>query len=411
MVETKFKIMKNSSTLTKLSAVAFALMLFSSCSKNEDQGITNLTIDRKNDTQAQVIDQNINTNTTLEDRVNGVDYMVNQPIDVTAGLTIKPGVTIMFADGAGLTIAESGSITAIGADGNVIYFTSKSGKRSAWKGITVLSNNAKNVLSYCKVEHGGNANSANITIGSATKAAQVEISNSEITASGTDGIVVAQGSKLIAFSSNNIHTNSAFPISMHITDAAMLENTNQFSNNGKEYIKVTGDGASVITKEITLKKLSESFLVSGVITAGNKFSIAAGSRVAMDTNADITIDGVAGNGAFSAVGTASQPINIVSIYQGTGIWNSIRFRSSNSNDNKIEFCNISGGGFGSGNGTAMISVMNDNGGSSNIVIRNSNIMNSAAVGIYIQSANSEYNSDIIYGNVYSNNVKGNIQID
>lgn len=407
--------MKPTSTFTKLSAVAFALMLFSACSKNEDMGNTNLDIDRKNDSQAQTINEtSINTSTTWNDQVNGVDYMVMQNVRVESNLTIKPGVTVMFADGAGLEIGENGSITAIGENGNVIYFTSKSGKRSAWKGITVLSNNAKNVLSYVKVEHGGAANNfgtGNIIVGAAGNTAQVEISHSEITASGTDGIVVGEGSKLIGFSDNNIFTNSAFPINMHITDAANLENTNQFSNNGKEFIKLNANGDNMLTQPISLKKLSESFLLSGKATVGNTFNIAAGSRVAMDNNAEIVIDGVAGHGSFSAVGTQAQPINIVSIYNGTGIWNSIRFRSSNSNDNMIQYCNISGGGFGTGNGAAMISVVNENGGSSNIVIRNSNIMNSAAVGIYIQSANSEYNSDIIYGNVYSNNVKGNIQID
>ncbi len=407
--------MKPTSTFTKLSVAALGLALFSSCSKNEDLGNTNLAIDRKNDSQAQTINEtSINSTTIWQDQVNGVDYMVNQNVRVESNLTIKPGVTVMFADGAGLEIGENGSITAIGEDGNLIYFTSKSGKRSAWKGITILSNNAKNVLSHVKVEHGGAANNfgtGNIIVGQAGKSAQVEISNSEITASGTDGIVVAEGSKLVGFADNNIFTNSAFPVNMHITDAANIENTNQYSNNGKEYIKLNANGDNLITLPINLKKLSESFLLSGKVTVGNTFTIAAGSRVAMDNNAEIVIDGVAGHGSFYAVGTQSQPINIVSVYNGTGIWKSIRFRSSNSDENTIQYCNISGGGFGTGNGAAMISVVNDNGGSSNIVIRNSNIMNSAAVGIYIQSANSEYNSDIIYGNVYSNNVKGNIQID
>ncbi|MFN8324010.1 MAG: hypothetical protein U0T74_15200 [Chitinophagales bacterium] len=407
--------MKTTSTLSKLSAVAIGLLLFSSCSKKEDLTPTNLDIDRKNDAQAQVINQSeINTNTVWEDKVNGVDYMISGALQINAGLIIKPGVTIMFEDGAGLQVNEEGSISAIGASGNEIYFTSKSGKRSAWKGITILSNNAKNVISYCKVEHGGATNSfgaGNIILGSGANTAEAEVSFSDITASGSDGIVISEGSKVHNFTGNNLHTNSAFPVNMHLTDAYQMSDMNQFSNNGKEFIKVSGNGENVIAKQITLAKLNESFLISGKVTAGNKFTIAAGSRVMMDANAEVVIDGASGNGAFVAIGTQSQPISISAIYNGTGIWNTIRFRSSNSNDNRIEYCNISGGGLNTGSADGMISVVNDNGGSSNIVIRNSNIMNSAAIGIYIQSANSEYNSDIISGNVFSNNVKGNVHIE
>ncbi len=299
--------MKTTSTLSKLSAVAIGLLLFSSCSKKEDLTPTNLDIDRKNDAQAQVINQSeINTNTVWEDKVNGVDYMVSGTLQINAGLTIKPGVTIMFEDGAGLQVNEEGSISAIGTSGNEIYFTSKSGKRSAWKGITIISNNAKNVISYCKIEHGGATNSfgaGNIILGSGTNTAEAEVSFSDITASGSDGIVISEGSKVHNFNGNNIHTNSAFPVNMHLTDAYQMSDMNQFSNNGKEFIKVTGNGDNMIAKQITLTKLNESFLVSGKVTAGNKFTIAAGSRVMMDANAELVIDGAAGNGAFVAIGT------------------------------------------------------------------------------------------------------------
>jgi hypothetical protein len=351
----------------------------------------------------------------LEDRVNGVDYTISNLVELNANLTIKPGVTLMFKDGAGIQVNESGSLTAIGASGNLILFTSESGRRSSWKGITVLSGNAKNVLAYCKVEQGGaqgKFGTGNIIVGSSDKVAQVEISNSEITASGTDGILVAEGSVLNNFNGNKIHTNTAFPVSMHITDANKITGINQYVNNGKEFIKVTGNGTSLINKAISLPSINESFLINGAIAAGNSFNISAGSHVYMDNAAEIIIDGVAGSGSFNAVGTAANPITIAAIYNGTGIWNNIRFRSSDSNNNHIEYCTISGGGAtGTSHAEGMVSVTNDQNGSSNIVIRHSTIINSAAIGIYIESANSEYNSDIISGNTFSNNVKGNVHFE
>ncbi len=408
--------MKLTSNLSKLAIVAATLLAFNSCSKNEDTTPTNIMQYRHDNSQSQTIDvSSINTDMVLEDRVNGVDYVISNNIELNANLTVKPGVTLMFKNGAGLLVNEGGSLTAIGASGNLILFTAESGKRGDWKGITILSNSARNVLSYCKVEQGGGQakfGAADIIVGAENKVAQVEISNSEITASNTDGIVVAQGSKLNGFTGNKIHTNSSFPVSMHITDAVNMGGQNQYVNNGKEFIKLAGDGASVIHKEIYLKNLNEPFLVSGQVVAGNSFGVAAGSHVYMDNDAELVIDGVDGSGSFNAVGTEASPISIAAIYNGTGIWNNIRFRSSDSNNNKIEYCTISGGGAtGTNHAEGMVSVVNDANGSSNIVIRHSTIINSAAIGIYIQSANSEYNSDIISGNTFSNNVKGNVHFE
>lgn len=407
--------MKTPSTFSKLTAVAFGLLLFASCSKTEDAGLSNISSERKDNTQALTMSETvISSDLVLQDRVNGVDYIISNNIQINANLTIKPGVTIQFADGAGLQVNEEGSLTAVGATGNIIYFTSKSGKRSAWKGITILSNGGKNVLSYCKVEHGGATNSfgtGNVIIGSGTNTGSIEISNSEITASGSNGILLSEGSKLVGFVGNNIHTNSDFPVSMHVTDAMNMDNANQYSNNGKEFVQLVGNASTVITKDIMLVKTTEPFLISGKIVAGNKFCIAAGSRVSMDYAAEVVIDGVAGNGSFCAIGTSTQPIFISSIFNGTGVWNTIRFRSSNSTNNKIEFCTISGGGLNTESNDGMLSVVNDNGGSTNIVVRNSNIINSAGTGIFIQNANSEYNKDIISANTFSNNVKGNVHFE
>jgi hypothetical protein len=408
--------MKFTSTFSKLAVVTAALMFFNSCSKNEDTTPTNIMQYRHENSQAQTLDiTSVSTDMVLEDRVNGVDYTISNLVELNANLTIKPGVTLMFKDGAGIQVNESGSLTAIGASGNLILFTSESGRRSSWKGITVLSGNAKNVLAYCKVEQGGaqgKFGTGNIIVGSSDKVAQVEISNSEITASGTDGILVAEGSVLNNFNGNKIHTNTAFPVSMHITDANKITGINQYVNNGKEFIKVTGNGTSLINKVISLPSINESFLINGAIAAGNSFNISAGSHVYMDNAAEIIIDGVAGSGSFNAVGTAANPITIAAIYNGTGIWNNIRFRSSDSNNNHIEYCTISGGGAtGTSHAEGMVSVTNDQNGSSNIVIRHSTIINSAAIGIYIESANSEYNSDIISGNTFSNNVKGNVHFE
>ncbi len=403
--------MKSTFTLSKLSFAAIALLAFSSCNKEKEE-LNNLDAFRKDNTQAQVIDINSISSTTIwEDRVNGVDYIIANNINVNASLIIKPGVTVMFKDGAGLQVNEEGSINAIGQQANEILFTSESGKRGAWKGITVLSSKPTNALSFCKIEHGGGNNTfgkGNVIVGSAANTASLEISNCEITAGKYDGIVINEGSSVTHFSGNNVHTNSEYPVSMHIADAAAMNNSNTFNNNGKEFIRMFGSGENVINKSITINKLNSNVLIDGSIVAGNMFTIQAGAKIYMNSNAGITIDGTNGQGMLSAIGTNTNPITISAIYNGTGVWNSIKFRSSDA-DNRIEYCNISGGGLSGQGFEGMINLVNQ-GGSSNVVIRNSNIMNSASAGIFIQS-NNEYNSDITTANVFTNCAKGNVHFE
>jgi hypothetical protein len=153
--------MKAIYTFSKLTAALFAVIVLNACNKEQEE-LTNLDVYRKDAGQAEIVDISaMNSAMVLKDRVNGVDYIFTKNVAVNTNLTIEPGVTMMFENGAGLTINEQGSISALGAPSNEILFTSKSGKRGDWNGITVLSNNAKNVLAYSKVEHGAD----NVKIG------------------------------------------------------------------------------------------------------------------------------------------------------------------------------------------------------------------------------------------------------
>jgi|GEM_PF-6680511 len=393
---------------TKIAVVAAGVLLLSSCKKDDDS-LSNISLTRKDAAQAQVIDQSdMNTDMVLEDRVNGVDYMITHNLQVNAKLTIKPGVTLMFEDGAGLQINATGTLVAIGADGNEILFTSKAGKRGAWRGVTVLSNSNKNVLEYCKIEQGGSENeygTANVIVGSTTNTAQIEISNSQISTSAEYGISVAEGSKLIGFVGNNISPNSSFPLNVFIADAQMLDNGNTMGNNGKEYIRLYGKGDQSITKAIVLKKLDQAYMISGKVVSANSFTVLPGARVFMDYDAEVIIDGTqTGTSFFSAVGYSAQPIIISSVYGEQGAWKNIRFVSSTSSNNRIEFCNIIGGGVDAVN-TGMLNITSG----SNVVIRHNTISNSAANGIYI-SRSSTYNNDITTTNTFANNAGGNVQI-
>ena len=337
-------------------------------------------------------------------------------IEVTQGtLTIEPGVTVMFENGAGILVKEEGSITAIGEQGNEVYFVSKNGKRGDWNGITVLSSKATNVFSYCRFEHGGHVSNefgrANLIIGSHTNPAKAEVSHNTITTSAGNGIIISEGSEIRGFNSNNISVNTGYPVSIHITNAGSLEDGNTYSNNGKEFIELTGSGDNLILKPAVINPLNESYALSGHIIAGNNITIGAGTHIYMNSGAQLTLNGIEGSGSLTAVGSQSRPITFTGVYATIGLWNAINFKSSASALNQLEHCIITGGGGIAQNNLGMLNFMCSGAGPGQISIRNCTVSNSAANGIYIQKSNTTYNTDIETANTFSGNTGVNVYYD
>src|ERR1043165_1945901 len=171
--------------VSEIKIICIGLLFFaiSSCNKPAKEDLLlNIPAYRTDVSQAQIMNETaITSNTELKDRVNGVDYIINNDLQVTAQLTIQPGVTIMFEEGAGITVKDDGALTAIGDAGNdMIYFLSRPGKRGSWKGITILNNNAQNIIVYCRIEHGGGDNpygKANLVIGDNMHHATAQVHN------------------------------------------------------------------------------------------------------------------------------------------------------------------------------------------------------------------------------------------
>src|SRR4051812_32141262 len=89
----------------------------------------------------------------------GGPYRVAGNISVATGqsLTIQPGTSVYFADGARLTV--NGLLTAVGTDTQRIRFThdpaGTNGTNATWGGIYFASTTLANKLSYSDVEFAG----------------------------------------------------------------------------------------------------------------------------------------------------------------------------------------------------------------------------------------------------------------
>ncbi len=394
----------------KILTAALLLTAATSCNKQSDQSINNIAAYRSDAGEAQTLDYTtISSNTTLNDRVDGVDYIIKNDLRVTAGtLTIRPGVTLMFESGAGLTIQDGGSISAIGEAGNEIYFIGRNGKRGDWKGISVLTNSTRNILSYIYVAHGGHTNNTNgladVVVGAN---AAIEISHSEFTASNASGIVIGKNAEIRNFTANNIHTNTTFPLTIDITLAAKLRDENTFTNNGRNFIALVSSEATV-QEPVTLRDLAIPFMLTGNTVTTNSIIINAGTHIKMASGAQLTISG---NGWLSALGSANNPIVLAGEYNQNGEWNAINFVSTKSENNRLEYCQITGGGGASHSNRGTLNLMGSSAGNTQVSIRNCWVKNSAATGIYIQKSMVQYNADIETANQFAGNGAANVYFD
>jgi hypothetical protein len=392
--------------------ILWLTLLLYACNKSE--GVTSgCTTSGNNLTEAVLFtDATINNSTLFYDRCSGIDYIITGTVEVEGKLTIQPGVTIAFKQDAGLVIKPGGVLQAEGTEGNPIVFTSQNRKRGTWRGITFLSNSPGNILSYCHLKDGGGEGGygqANIIVGSENVQAAVQISHCEIATSIKDGLLLHSGSQLLNFVSNRFQTNTAYGITTHIAEAWQMDKSNQFSNNGKEFIHLIGYGCSPIAKEVLLAAQSLPYFLSGCIHFSNRLVIDPGVRLYMDSHAGIVIEGSSGNASLKAVGNAALPITIAPLFPGQGKWSAVNIVSSSSYDNLIEYCNISGGGEEGihhyGNAILNVSVTE---GTTAITVRNNSIGNSAGYAIYVKQAGCTYNADIATANQFVNNKEGNV---
>ncbi|GMT98621.1 hypothetical protein KH5H1_27400 [Corallococcus caeni] len=76
-------------------------------------------------------------------------------VEYAGALTIEPGVRLQFEAMSGLRITQTGSLVARGTAADPIVFTGRTETPGYWKGISIRSLDASNVIAHARVSHGG----------------------------------------------------------------------------------------------------------------------------------------------------------------------------------------------------------------------------------------------------------------
>lgn len=170
-----------------------------------------------------------------------VDYIIDCVMDVSATITVEPGVIIQFLDGAGLYVRTGGAFNASGSATAPILLTAKNKVKGAWKGILFESASTQNNLVYTILEYaGGGTFNSNGDLGAVIlwDGAKLNIDNSTISNSAAYGLNVSYRNSTFAITNSTITSGSQAPAFISPVYMSSLGITNDLTGNLENFVHV-----------------------------------------------------------------------------------------------------------------------------------------------------------------------------
>lgn len=350
----------------------------------------------------------------MENTPAACDYLVTGDITVSSSLSVAPGTVVQFDQDTRLSIAEAGSITAVGTPDARIRFEGRSQVKGFWYGLCFGDNRASrleyvDILWAGKVFTGG-SHVCSAAIGGVNGDGEpVTIKHSLIAGAYTHGLD-AQTVPLGEFENNIFADNTEYgvlvsPDQVHKLDAASdYLGTSVGAPNGKPYVFFSGflkgDGSRVTWRKLNAPYLAEDFfpydtgsvILDGPVTVtvepGARFEFGAGGALNF-------WDGP----SLLALGTAEAPVVFTGKEKTPGAWDGLLFQ--NAGASVLEHAEVSYGGAEGGSLLASGNLIITGVDGSDVTVRNSLITHSATCGVSVSEDSTFQQS----GNTYSNNAQ------
>ncbi|MEO0469684.1 MAG: hypothetical protein AAF206_08700 [Bacteroidota bacterium] len=283
------------------------------------------------------------TERTLTNTDAAVDYVVpnNCVMDITAPLTIEPGVVIEFEENAGLGIYDQGTITVVGTESQPIILKGKEAIAGYWRGIHLETNSINNRFDYAQISDAGSnyVYCCNAVATLFLKDGKVSLKNTTISNGDGYGIYVRSQAEMREYENMSITTHNDYPVALSPERMNELDGTNSdYSGNSKDFVFVlSGD----INGATSMSKLNVPYLFDGeVMDVTEQLFINAGVEMVMEADAGI---GVFDNGSLVIDGNASDPVIIRGTSATRGVWRGIHLETNNI-ENRISHAQISDAG-------------------------------------------------------------------
>ena len=274
-------------------------------------------------------------------------YAVNETLTLDEGLlTLKPGVTIQFAQDVGLVVTGEGSLSAEGTDTNGVVLTGSTEQRGYWKGLYFkASDSPDNQLNHVEIACAGSdqwtGNSgarAGIYIRNDGNALAVE--NSTFRENAHGALSVRSGGVDLTVENTSFEENDA-PLWVHPNLMGNLSSLS-FSGNDESFIGNTATGAGQGVEEAqTWEDHGVPYRLRSNIFVNAKLTLQPG--VTLEFEQDDGLD-VGDSGELNAVGGADNPIVFTGVEEQRGGWAGLYFHKTRSDANVLEHATVEYGG-------------------------------------------------------------------
>lgn len=335
--------------LTKTSQwmlLAFMTIAISSCSNDDDKDVTEpdptppveenlpVTLDC-NAFQAN----NSEAITVLENRNDGVDYIIPCIASVEVDLQIEAGVVIAFEDAAGMIVRSGASLSAEGTSDNPISFTGLTPTKGSWKGIMSSSPSVKNKFDYVVIQYAGDGGLTS----NSDPASLILLSESYFRISNTtikDGLeygISAPGQEYDVEITDCTISGCEIPLFL---DTNIIPNLSggDFKGNQTDVIRVSAGGKGAINKSQTWKKFPIPYRVDDIVVVdGAKWTIDPGVVIEFEETRGLLLDELSDDGsAIIAKGTPEEPIIFTGETKIPGSWKALSIRRTSSVQNILD---------------------------------------------------------------------------
>ena len=350
--------------------------------------------------EPQKLPEKIEVSTILKNTPNDVDYFVdaNIVVNVTASLTIEPGVVIEFGEDAGLGVYDTGSINAIGTATQKIVMRGVERTAGYWRGIHLESN--ENQIEYLSISDAGSKyvyccnEKASLFLKSG--ASLLTFKNITISNGKHYGIYVGSDVVIEQFSNISIRSHDDYPIAATADNLKWLKseiNTNQMPTLKNFIYILDGD----VSSPTTWHNQDIPYLVANfVIDVTSLLTIEPGVVIEFGNDAGL---GIYDDGKLIVQGTATERVILRGKVALPGKWRGIHLET---NDNSITHATIQHAGSNyvyCCNEKAAILVK-----AGSLQINNSHVSDNNGCGILIKSTATLTET----GNTFSNNNDGHI---
>lgn len=368
-----------------LGAVVVGLMLVASAcgggSGSEDARGTTVPVTEAPDSAPQgdcapLDATGLTGGTTLAE---GTCHTVTGPLTVAGGtLDIEAGVTISFAESAGLTVVEGGSIVAEGTEDAPVTFTGLDG--GAWPGIQ-LDASSGNVLHNVVISDAGSApwtgdseSTSALYLGGGT---EIDIQDSTIAASAGKALTILDDVDLV-LEGSTFRGRGELAAEVVPDVVSALSSTNTFEADGAGGVRIGLGTDFAVTAEQTWQA-GIPFEIQGRVTVEAPLTLEPGARIAF--GADASMEVVEG-GSLNAEGTEDDPITLTGIEELPGHWKGLRVATA-AVDNVFDHVTFENGGSevwtGAPDSTGMVYLE----GNSKVVVTNSTFRGSGGYGMSV----------------------------